>query len=58
MKIINLHEQQAYTFVQFSEIDKKNWHFCTLTIVNVSIAPSLDPKTFDIEGIMLKRSSR
>ena len=33
--IINLHEQQAYTFVQFSDL-AKNWHFCTSIIVNMS----------------------
>ena len=45
--IIILHEQQTYTFVQFSEI-AKNSHFCTPIIVNFSIPPPVDPKSFDI----------
>ena len=52
--IINLHEQQAYTVVQLSDL-AKNWHFCTPIIVNISIPQSLDPKTFDILRIFLKR---
>ena len=44
-------EQQAYTFVQFSDTAKK-WHFCTLIIVNISVAPPLDPKTFYIRRII------
>ena len=43
--IINLHEQQAYTVVQLSDL-AKNWHFCTPIIVNISIPQPLDPKTF------------
>ena len=41
--IIDLHEQHEYTSVQFSDI-AKNLHFCTLIIINISIAPLLDPK--------------
>ena len=43
MLIINLHEQQAYTFVQFSDL-AKNWQFCTPIIVNISIPPPLNLK--------------
>ena len=48
--IMNLHEQQAYAFAQFSDL-AKNWHFCTPIIVNISIHPFLDPKSFDIQRI-------
>ena len=41
--IINLHEQQASEFVQFSDL-AKFWHFI---IVNISVTPPLNPKTFD-----------
>ena len=41
-----MNQQHAYTFVQFSDI-AKNWHFCTLIIVNISDAPLRDLKTFD-----------
>ena len=34
--IINLYEQQALTFVPFSD-SAKNWRFCTHIIVNISI---------------------
>ena len=44
---INLHEQQACTFVKFSNIDK-NWPFVTL----ISVAPPLDPKTFDTKNYL------
>ena len=53
--IINLNQQHAYTFVQFSDI-AKNWHFCILIIVSISVAPTLDPKTFDKRRHILKRS--
>ena len=33
--IINLHEQETYKFVQFSDI-AKNWNVCTPIIVNIS----------------------
>ena len=55
--IIKWNEKQAYTFVQFSDRAKR-WHFCTLIIVNISFAPTLDPKTFDIRGIICKRYKR
>ena len=55
--IINLHEQQAYPFVQVSDL-AKNWHFCTPIIVNMSMPPPLDPKSFDIQRIFWKRSKR
>ena len=50
--ILNLYEQQAYIVVQLSDF-AKNWHFCTTIIVNISIPPPLDPKTFDIQKIFL-----
>ena len=53
MLIINLNEQHAYKFFQSSDI-AKDWHFCTLIIVNISVAPPLDPKTFDIKKNHLK----
>ena len=53
--IIHLNEHHAYTFVQSSDL-AKNWHFCTLIIVKIFVAPPLDPKTFDIRRIILKRS--
>ena len=43
----NLHEQQTYTVFQYP-YKAKNWHFCTPIIVNISIPPTLDPKSFDI----------
>ena len=42
--IINLNEQHAYTVVQYSDI-VENWHFRTLIIVNISVAPPPDPNT-------------
>ena len=42
-----MHEQQAYSFAQFSDIAKHG-----------TIAPPLDPKTFDTRRIILKRSKR
>ena len=50
---INLHEKQAYTFVKFSD-KAKNLPFVTL----ISVAPPLNPKTFDIRRIILKCSKR
>ena len=44
---INLHEQQAYTFVKFSDI-AKNLPFVTL----ISVAPPLGPKTFDTKNYL------
>ena len=41
-----MNQQHAYTFVQFSDI-AINWHFCIRIIVNIYVAPLLDPKTFD-----------
>ena len=35
--IINLHKQQAYKFVQFSDLIAKNWQICTPTNVNISV---------------------
>ena len=55
--ITNLHEEQAYKFVQFSDFTK-NRHLWTPIIVNISVAPPLDPIPFDIWRIILKRSSR
>ena len=54
-----MHEQQAYTFGQFSDL-AKNWHLCIHVpiIVNMSLPPPLDPKSFDIQRIFLKRSKR
>ena len=49
-----MHEQQAFTFVHFSDV-AKNWHFRTLIIVNISVAPPLDPQTFDKQRKILKR---
>ena len=49
--IINLHEQQTHTFVQFSKLVKK-WHFCTPIIVNISKPPPLYLKLFDIQKIL------
>ena len=54
---IDLLEQNAYGFVQFSDF-AKNWRFCTPIIVNISIPPPLDPKISDIQIIFLKRSKR
>ena len=54
---INLMEQYAHAFVQFSDL-AKNWHLCTPIIVNISIPPPLDPKIFDIKRIFLKRFKR
>ena len=42
--IIDLHEQQAYKFVQLNFRFSQNWQFCTPIIVNISIPPPLDPK--------------
>ena len=39
-----LHEQQAYTFVQFSD-KAKNWHFGILIIVNIFVAHPHDLNT-------------
>ena len=41
--IINLHEQKAYTFDQFSDL-AKNWHFRPPINGNISIPPPLDQK--------------
>ena len=57
MLTINLLEQKAYAFVQFSDL-AKNWHFVTSIIENISIPPPLDPKMSDIQRIFLKRSRR
>ena len=51
--LIHLHEQQAYIFVQCSHI-AKNWNFCTLIIINISVAPPLDPKTLNIRKTISK----
>ena len=34
----------------------ENWRFSTLIIVNISVSPCLDPKSFDIQRIILKHS--
>ena len=47
---MNLHEQQAYTFVQFSDL-AKNRHVCTSIIVNIFIPQHLDRKSFEIQRI-------
>ena len=52
---MNLHEQQAFYLFIFSDIAK---NFCTLIIVNISVSPSLDPQTFDIQRKILKRYKR
>ena len=52
----NLHEQWAYRFVQFSDF-AKNWHLWTPIIVNISVAPTLNPIRFDIRRIFLKCSN-
>ena len=57
--IINLHEQQAHTIVQFSDFhvaEKK--HFRTTIFENIFVVQSLDSETFDIRRIILKRSKR
>ena len=55
--IINLHDQQADTFVKFSNL-ANNWHFCTPFIINISISPPLDPKSFYIQRIFFNHSKR
>ena len=55
--VINLDEQQAKTVVQLSDF-AKNLRFFTPMVVNISIPPPLDPKTFVIQSIFLKRSKR
>ena len=55
--ITNLHQQQAYTYFQFSDI-AENWHFCTLIIVNISVALLLNPKTLDILRLIINRFKR
>lgn len=45
MQIINLHEQQANEIVQFSDL-VYNWHIYTPVIINISVAPLFDSKTF------------
>ena len=55
--MINLDEQQSCTVVQLPDF-AENCHFCTPVIVNISILPPLDPKTFVILRIFLKRSKR
>ena len=54
--ITNLHEQWTYKFVQFSDF-AKNWHLWTPIIVNISVAPPLNPIPFDIWRIILKCSN-
>ena len=54
MLIINLHKQQALTFVQFSDL-VKNVTLCTLIIVNISLTSAIDPITFDIRRIVEMR---
>ena len=48
-----MNEQHAYTFVKYSDIPK-NWHFCTLIIVNISVAPSRRSINFWYTKIHLK----
>ena len=55
--MLNLDEQQAYTVVQLSDF-AENWYFCTPIIVNIITPPTLDPKTFDTQKIILKCSKR
>ena len=50
--IINLDEQQACTVVQLPDF-AENCLFCTPVIVNISIPPPLDPKTFVLQRIFL-----
>ena len=55
--MINVDEQQASTVVQLSDF-AENCLFCTPINVNITIPPPLDPKTFVIQRIFLKRSKR
>ena len=55
--MINLDAQQTCTVVQLPDF-AENFHLCTPIIVNISIPPPLDPKTFVIQRIFLKRSKR
>ena len=48
--MINLDEQQANIVVQLPDFDD-NCHLCTSIIVNISIPPPLDTKTFVIQRI-------
>ena len=44
--VYNLHEQQAFTYFQFSDL-AKNWHLCTPVIVNILYPhPSIQKKVF------------
>ena len=54
---MNIHEQQAFTFVHFSDV-ARNWHFRRLINVNIIVAPPLDPQTFDKQRKILKRYKR
>ena len=42
--IINLHEQQAYTFFFHFSYLNKNLHFWTSVIINISVPSPLEPK--------------
>ena len=55
--IINLHEQQAHTIVQYSDLAEKK-HFRTTIFVNISVVKTLDLETFDIRRIILKQTKR
>ena len=55
--MIDLDEQQACTIIQLPD-SAENCRFCTPIIFNISIPPTLDPKTFVIQRIFFKRSKR
>lgn len=52
-----MYEEQAYTFVQFSVLDK-HWQFAYISLSIILYPHTSIQKTFDIQKIFSKRSKR